>query len=182
VGAILEEDSIVLVAKLLNSGHVGNFTAHVRDKNVLAVGVLLELQLEVLKVDDHIHGGFDVNGLSTGVFDGARDGTEREGIANNLTTGLETGRLEQKHEGRTARVEADTVLVTSVLRDGQLGLTDGAFLGFLDVVAIETTAFHKVQSSLLTFDRDRVGGLNVTGDVGAVLQSVVQYEDGGMKG
>ena len=109
--------------------------------------------------------------LSTGVLDGTGDGTKREGVRDDLVTVLESGRLEEEHEGRSARVEGDAVLVTGVLDDLHLGLADLALLTGVDVVPVKTAGLHELDGRFLSLHRHRVGGLDVPGHVSTVLLS-----------
>jgi hypothetical protein len=63
MGAILEQDSIVLIACSLDGIHVGNLSTHVGDKDVLAVRVGLELLGKVSNIHDVVVVGFNVNSL-----------------------------------------------------------------------------------------------------------------------
>lgn len=177
VGAILEEDGVILITEFLDTVHVSDLTTHVRDEDVVAVGVLLQLELQVFKVDDHVHGRLDVNSLSTGVLNGTGNSAKGEGVTEDLATGLESSGLHHEHDSGSARVEGDTVLVPGVVSDSLLALTHGGLFGLVDVVTVETTGFHNVQSGLLTFDGDRIGSLDVTGDISTVLESVEMKEE-----
>ena len=111
--------------------------------------------------------------LSSSVLNSTGDSTECEGIADDLVAMLEAGALEHKHEGRTARVEGDAVLVAGVVGDVLLALGDDAGLGVGDVVAVHPAGLHELNGSLLTSDGDRIGGLDITldgGTGGAVLR------------
>mmetsp|Transcript_63037 Transcript_63037/g.153584 ORF Transcript_63037/g.153584 Transcript_63037/m.153584 type:complete len:237 (-) Transcript_63037:146-856(-) len=164
VCAVLQKDGIVLVAKVLDGGHVSELSTHVGDQDVLTVGVFLELLLQVYNVDDMVLVRFDVDGLSVGMFDSRRDGTEREGIGQDLSSRLESGCLEQEHQGRTARVKTDAVLESCVVTDLLLAHRDDGLLSRGDVVTVQTTSLHEFQGFLLTFLWDRVRCLDITGN------------------
>lgn len=104
--------------------------------------------------------------LSSGMLNGTGDSTEREGIADDLVAMLEAGALEHKHEGRTARVEGDAVLVAGVVGDVLLALGDDAGLGVGDVVAVHPAGLHELNGSLLTSNGDWIRGLDITLDGG----------------
>mmetsp|Transcript_25344 Transcript_25344/g.38929 ORF Transcript_25344/g.38929 Transcript_25344/m.38929 type:complete len:217 (+) Transcript_25344:631-1281(+) len=145
VGTIFKKNGIVLVAQFLDLVHIGQFSAHVRNHDVVAVRVFLEFLLKVLGVDDVISVGFYVNSLSASVFNGTRNGSESEGITQNLVSLLKTGGLQQKHKRRPTRVESDTVLETGVVADLLLALADNTILTRGDIVTIKASGFHQLQ-------------------------------------
>lgn len=63
MGAILEEDGIVLVTCSFDTIHVCDLSTHVRNKNVLAVGVFGKLLLQVGNIHDVVVVRFDVHSL-----------------------------------------------------------------------------------------------------------------------
>ena len=94
------------------------------------------------------------------------DGTECEGVTDDLVAVLKAGALEHKHEGRTARVEGDAVLVASVVGHVLLALGNDAGLGVGDVVAVHPACLHKLDGGLLPGNGDGIGGLDITLDGG----------------
>jgi len=72
--------------------------------------------------------------------------------------------LEEEHECGSAGVEGDTVLVASVFADLDFGLGYDGFLAFSDVVAVHASSLHEFNGSLLSLERNRVGGLDVSSD------------------
>ena len=104
--------------------------------------------------------------LSSGMLNSTGDGTEREGIADDLVAVLKAGTLEHKHEGRTARVEGDAVLVASVVGHVLLAQGNDAGLGVGDVVAVHPACLHELDGSLLPGNGDGIGGLDITLDGG----------------
>ena len=63
VSAILEKDGTVLLAGLQDGIHITNLTTHVRNENVLAVGVGLELLIQIRDIHDVVVIRLDVNSL-----------------------------------------------------------------------------------------------------------------------
>ena len=63
VSAILEENGIVLLAGLQDGIHITDLTAHVRNQNVITIGVGLELLLQIRDVHNVVVIRFDVDGL-----------------------------------------------------------------------------------------------------------------------
>ena len=104
--------------------------------------------------------------LSSSMLNSTGDGTECEGITDDLVAVLKAGALEHKHEGRTARVEGDAVLVASVVGHVLLALGNDAGLSIGDVVAVHPACLHELDGGLLPGNGDGIGSLDITLDGG----------------
>lgn len=114
--------------------------------------------------------GFDVHGLTVGVLNGTGHGTKCESVAEDLTTGLEAGRLQEKHNGRSTRVKSHAVLVASVVCDFPFTEAD-CTVGILYIVTVQASRSHQLKSGLLTLKRDGIRGLDIASNICAVLEA-----------
>mmetsp|Transcript_8166 Transcript_8166/g.12032 ORF Transcript_8166/g.12032 Transcript_8166/m.12032 type:complete len:211 (+) Transcript_8166:1070-1702(+) len=164
MGAILKENSIVLLAGLGDGIHICYLTTHVGNENMFAVGVGGELFLQGLNIHNVIVIRLYVNSLSSGVLNGTWNSSKGKRVTDDLATVFESASLEEKHEGRTTRVESNTVLVSGIFCKLDLALGDSRFLSSLYVVTVHLSSLHELKSSLLSLKGDRIGGLDISGD------------------
>mmetsp|Transcript_22635 Transcript_22635/g.34818 ORF Transcript_22635/g.34818 Transcript_22635/m.34818 type:complete len:313 (-) Transcript_22635:161-1099(-) len=168
VSAILKKGDAVLLADISNAIHISNLSTHVRDEAEFAVRVGGKLGLEVIRAHDVIVVGFNINGLSSGVLNCRRHSTESEGVGHDLITRLESSSLHHKHNGRTAGVEGNAVLMSSVINNLLFAEGDNRLVGRWHVVAVHSTRSHEFHSLFDSLLRNSIGCLDVTVDEGTL--------------
>mmetsp|Transcript_2618 Transcript_2618/g.6277 ORF Transcript_2618/g.6277 Transcript_2618/m.6277 type:complete len:254 (-) Transcript_2618:1-762(-) len=88
MSSIFQQNCVVFVAKVFDGIHVGQFSAHVRNQDVVAVGIFVQFLFQIDNVHNMVTIGFDVNSFSIGVFNGRRDGSECKSIRQNFAAGF----------------------------------------------------------------------------------------------
>mmetsp|Transcript_2254 Transcript_2254/g.4159 ORF Transcript_2254/g.4159 Transcript_2254/m.4159 type:complete len:210 (+) Transcript_2254:924-1553(+) len=162
MSTVFQEDRTIFITGSLYSVHISNFPTHVRNKNMFAVWMCCKLLFQISNIHDVIIIAFNVNCLSTGMFNGRRNSSECKSIGNNFSSRLETTCFQKKHQCRTTRIEGNAVFMSSISCHVDLGLGHNRFFTLSNVITIHSSSLHELKCSLLSLKRHRVRSLDVS--------------------
>mmetsp|Transcript_2253 Transcript_2253/g.4157 ORF Transcript_2253/g.4157 Transcript_2253/m.4157 type:complete len:219 (+) Transcript_2253:924-1580(+) len=174
MSTVFQEDRTIFITGSLYSVHISNFPTHVRNKNMFAVWMCCKLLFQISNIHDVIIIAFNVNCLSTGMFNGRRNSSECKSIGNNFSSRLETTCFQKKHQCRTTRIEGNAVFMSSISCHVDLGLGHNRFFTLSNVITIHSSSLHELKCSLLSLKRHRVRSLDVSSYYSSFVKKIRQ--------